>query len=153
MEAAKVARVLADSAQSEDDAAENTRGIDNLRGLSIYTIVVPYPEWLYGAAGINISALDLAKFDAALAQGTLLKKSSLEQMWTPYRLTNGELGRFTDGWMTSLWNGHRLVFHLGGDLVVYAHLVDEGISIIWFTNLDPSDPYGVVYGILQRMSH
>lgn len=120
---------------------------------TLWNYRVPYPEWLYGAAGINISAIDLAKFDASLSQGTLLNKSSLEQMWTPYRLTDGELGRFTAGWMTRMWNGHRLVFHLGGDLVVYAHLVDEGISVIWFTNLDPSDPYGVVSGILQRMSH
>ena len=119
----------------------------------IWNYRVPYPEWLYGAAGLNISALDLAKFDAALSQGTLLSKDSLVQMWTPYRLTNGELGRFTAGWMTRMWNGHRLVFHLGGDLVEYAHLIDEGISVIWLTNLDPSNPYDIVSGILERTSH
>lgn len=119
----------------------------------IWNYRVPYPEWLYGAAGLNISALDLAKFDAALTQGRLLNKSLLEQMWTPYRLTDGELGRFTAGWMTRMWNGHKLVFHLGGDLVIYAHLPDEGISVIWLTNLDPSNPYDVMSGILQRNSH
>jgi D-alanyl-D-alanine carboxypeptidase len=119
----------------------------------IWNYRVPYPEWLYGAAGLNISALDLAKFDAALTQGQLLNKRLLEQMWTPYRLTDGELGRFTAGWMTRMWNGHQLVFHLGGDLVIYAHLPDEGISVIWLTNLDPSNPYDVMSGILQRNSH
>jgi CubicO group peptidase (beta-lactamase class C family) len=119
----------------------------------IWNYRVPYPEWLYGAAGLNISALDLAKFDAALSQGTLLTKGSLEQMWTTYQLTNGELGRFTAGWMTRMWNGHKLVFHLGGDLVMYAHIPDEGISVIWLTNLDPSNPYEIVSGILQQMSH
>jgi CubicO group peptidase (beta-lactamase class C family) len=106
-----------------------------------------------GAAGLNISAPDLATFDAALSHGTLLNKSSLEQMWAPYQLTNGELGRFTAGWMTRIWNGHRLVFHLGGDFVMYAHIPDEEMSVIWLTNLDPSDPYKVVSGILERMSH
>ncbi len=119
----------------------------------IWNYRVPYPEWLYGAAGLNISALDLAKFDAALTQGRLLNKSLLEQMWTPYRLTDEELGRCTAGWMTRMWNGHKLVFHLGGDLVIYAHLPDEGISVIWLTNLDPSNPYDVMSGILQRNSH
>jgi len=52
-----------------------------------------------------------------------------------------------------MWNGHKLVFHLGGDLVIYAHLPDEGISVIWLTNLDPSNPYDVMSGILQRNSH
>jgi CubicO group peptidase (beta-lactamase class C family) len=119
----------------------------------IWNYRVPYPEWLYGAAGLNISALDLAKFDAALSEGRLLSKHALEQMWTPYRLTDGTLGRFTAGWMTRIWNGHRMVFHLGGDLAIYARLVDEGVSVIWLTNLDPSNPYEVVSGILDRMSH
>jgi len=119
----------------------------------IWNYRVPYPEWLYGAAGLNINALDLAKFDAALSEGRLLSKRALEQMWTPYRLTDGTLGRFTAGWMTRMWNGHRMVFHLGGDLVIYARLVDEAVSVIWLTNLDPSNPYEVVSGILDRMSH
>jgi len=113
----------------------------------------PYPQWLYGAAGLNLTALDLAKFDAALLRGTLLSKASLEQMWTPCQLTNGQSGRFTAAWMTRLWNGHQLVFHLGGDMVIYAHVLDEGISVIWLTNLDPSNPYDVVFGILQRLRH
>jgi len=52
-----------------------------------------------------------------------------------------------------MWNGHRMVFHLGGYLVIYARLVDEAVSVIWLTNLDPSNPYEVVSGILDRMSH
>ena len=44
-----------------------------MSGSKIWNYRVPYPEWLYGAAGLNISALDLAKFDAALSAGTLLE--------------------------------------------------------------------------------
>jgi CubicO group peptidase (beta-lactamase class C family) len=118
----------------------------------VWNYRVPYPEW-YGAAGLNISALDLAKFDAALLRGSLLSKASLEQMWAPYQLTSGQSGRFTAGWMARRWNGHQLVFHLGGDMVIYAHVLDEGISVIWLTNLDPSNPYEVVLGILKRLGH
>jgi len=38
-------------------------------------------------------------------------------------------------------------------MVIYAHLADEGISVIWLTNLDPSNPYEMLSGILDRMSH
>jgi hypothetical protein len=37
--------------------------------------------------------------------------------------------------------------------VIYAHVLDEGISVIWLTNLDPSNPYEVVLGILKRLGH
>jgi CubicO group peptidase (beta-lactamase class C family) len=119
----------------------------------IWNYRVPYPTWLYGAAGLNISATDIAKFDAALLSGRLLTKKSLDQMWTVFLLTNGEPSRFTAGWMYRTWQGHKLVFHLGGDFVEYAHVPDTGVSIIWLTNLDPSDPYDVVSGILEQTAH
>lgn len=119
----------------------------------IWNYRVPYPEWLYGAAGLNVSGPDLARFDAALLSGKLLTRRSLDQMWTVFRLNNGEPARFTAGWMFRNWQGHKLVFHLGGDFVEYAHVPDTGVSVIWLTNLDPSDPYNIVNGILQRIEN
>jgi hypothetical protein len=31
---------------------------------------------------------------------------------------------FAGGWGTAVLNGHRMVFHIGGGMVEYAHLVD-----------------------------
>lgn len=112
---------------------------------------MPYPEWLYGAAGVNVNATDIEKFDVALLSGKLLTKKSLDAMWTVFRLKNGELARFTAGWMYRTWRGHKLFLHLGGDFVEYACVPDTGISIIWLTNLDPSGPYDIVNGILQQI--
>ena len=53
--------------------------------------------------------------------------------------------------MYRTWQGHELIFHLGGDFVEYARVPDTGVSIIWLTNLDPSDPYDIVNGIMQRI--
>jgi CubicO group peptidase (beta-lactamase class C family) len=65
----------------------------------IWNYGLPYPTWLYGTAGLNINAPDIAKFDAALLSGRLLAKKSLDQMWTVFRLTSGEPSWFTAGWM------------------------------------------------------
>src|SRR5262249_11985135 len=67
------------------------------------------------AAGMLVSSVsDLIKWDAALAEGRLLKPSTLEQMWTPARLNKGEETRYGFGWQVDKVNGHRLAAHGGG---------------------------------------
>ena len=67
------------------------------------------------AAGMLVSSVnDLIKWDAALADGRLLKPSTLEQMWTPTRLNKGKEAEYGFGWQITKVNGHRLVSHGGG---------------------------------------
>src|SRR4029078_635378 len=49
---------------------------------------------------LYFSILDLAKWDAALYTEKLLKRSSLEQMWTPAKLNDGQPnpGHYGFGW-------------------------------------------------------
>ncbi len=67
------------------------------------------------AAGMLLSSVnDLVKWDAALANHTLLDEPTLERMWQPTPLTKGGEAAYGFGWSTSKVNGHPQVSHGGG---------------------------------------
>jgi len=110
-----------------------------------------HPEYEHGGTGLNMSALDLAKFDTALVQGRLLKPGTLETMWKEARLNDGRSGDFTvGGWMTSPPPGHRVVGHMGGGFVEYDHIVLDNLSVILLTNCVGSQPHDIIAGVLER---
>src|SRR5262249_10472423 len=79
----------------------NARGLDKWRvvkgGVPVYTIrngelAHWRRDWQYelnAFAGVCSSVEDLVKWDAALRNGALLKRASLDQMWTPAKLNSG----------------------------------------------------------------
>jgi CubicO group peptidase (beta-lactamase class C family) len=89
---------------------------------------------------------DLAKWDAALYTEKLLKRSSLEQMWTVAKLKSGQpnSGHYGFGWMTGKRNGHSVVEHEGSwqgfetDITRY---VDDKLTVVVLTNLAEAKPY------------
>ncbi|HSK71400.1 MAG TPA: serine hydrolase domain-containing protein [Pyrinomonadaceae bacterium] len=111
-------------------------------------------EWVNGAyenrpilapfvpfsAGCILSTVeDLAKWDAALYGEKLLKKSSLEQMWTPAKTINGAMPSFDHGfgWFIENYRGQRDIHHSGGTLgfsSVIHRFVDDKLTIIILTN-------------------
>lgn len=99
-----------------------------------------------GASGIQMSALDLAKWDAALGAGTLLSPASQALMWTPAPaavVTPGSYDWGTAygfGWfLATLPNGEHVASHSGG-LPGYCHEFiryrDARWSVVVLTNLD-----------------
>lgn len=67
------------------------------------------------AAGSIVSTVDdLAKWDAALTAGTLLKPASLTRMSTPYRLKDGTSTGYGYGLQTKALRGHPTLEHSGG---------------------------------------
>jgi CubicO group peptidase (beta-lactamase class C family) len=85
------------------------------------------------------TVLDMAKWDAALYTEKLVKKSSLEQMWTPVRLNNGSTYHYGFGWDLNRVNGRRLIEHGGawqGFTTFIARYVDDRLTVIVLTNLD-----------------
>jgi D-alanyl-D-alanine carboxypeptidase len=91
--------------------------------------------------GIESTALDLAKFAAALEGEKLLKRSTLEQMWTPAALKDGSpvqspMGAYGFGWFLAERNGHRLVQHGGSTGTCFWHLPDDRLTVIVLTNLE-----------------
>ena len=89
---------------------------------------------------LYFSILDLAKWDAALYTDKLLKKSSLDQMWTPAKLNNGQPNKegYGFGWFIGERHGHRVISHTGswqGFKTAIARYVDDQLTIVVLTNL------------------
>jgi CubicO group peptidase (beta-lactamase class C family) len=85
--------------------------------------------------GILSSVRDLAKWDAALASGKVVKPSSLEQMWTPVKLNDGSTYPYGLGWIVDERRGHRLISHGGITGTEYSRYPDDGVVVIVLTNL------------------
>ena len=101
---------------------------------------------------LYFSVLDLAKWDAALYTDKLLKRSSLDQMWTVTPLKNGKpnSGHYGFGWFIEIQRGHKLIEHGGawqGFETQISRYVDDGLTIIVLTNLEGADPGHVAQGI------
>lgn len=84
---------------------------------------------------------DLQKWDAALYGERLLKRASLERMWTPFVLNDGKPNPagYGFGWMVGEVNGRRAISHTGswqGFTTVISRHVDDGLTVVVLTNLD-----------------
>ena len=94
---------------------------------------------------LYFSILDLAKWDAALYTEKLLKKSSLDLMWTPVMLKNGQpnKGHYGFGWFIDERNGHRCIHHDGswqGFETAIDRYVDDQLTVVALTNLAGAEP-------------
>lgn len=94
---------------------------------------------------LYFSILDLAKWDAALYTEKLVKRSSLEQMWTVARLNDGQpnSGHYGFGWEIEKVHGHRMIGHSGSwqgfKTQIYRH-VDDKLTVVVLANLAEADP-------------
>jgi CubicO group peptidase (beta-lactamase class C family) len=98
---------------------------------------------------LYFSIEDLAKWDAALYTDKLLKRSSLEQMWTVAKLKNGQpnSGDYGFGWFIEARNGHRIVEHEGawqGFETDIVRELDDKLTVVVLDNLADSEPKKLV---------
>ena len=97
------------------------------------------PGWYSDAAGcLYLNVFDMAKWDAALNTERLIRRSTLEQMWTPVKLNDGSLYPYGFAWRIGDVGGHRLIQHDGVDFAFttrFARYVNDGISIIVLMNM------------------
>ncbi len=94
---------------------------------------------------LYFSILDLAKWDAALDTEKLLKRSSLQQMWTIATLRDGKpnSGHYGFGWFIESRNGHHIVEHEGawqGFETQISRYIESGLTVVVLTNLDSAKP-------------
>lgn len=94
---------------------------------------------------LYFSVQDLAKWDAALYSEKLLKRSSLEQMWSVVKLNDGQpnSGHYGFGWEISHSHGHRLIDHSGswqGFKTQISRYVDDKLTVVVLSNLAEADP-------------
>jgi len=85
------------------------------------------------------NVIDLARWDAALYTDKILKKSSLDQMWTAVKLNNGTTYPYGFGWSVDTVAGHRQ-FHHGGSLPGFrseiTRFVDNKLTVVVLANSD-----------------
>ena len=95
----------------------------------------------YGGGGLRSTVLDMVKWDAALNSERVLKKSTLDQMWTPAVLNNGTTTAYGFGWFLEAVNGHRCIGHGGANSTGFetdiSRFVDDRITVIVFANCYP----------------
>jgi CubicO group peptidase (beta-lactamase class C family) len=99
---------------------------------------------------LYLTVLDLAKWDAALYTEKLLKRSSLDQMWTPVKLNDGKTSAYGFGWGLATVRGHRLIEHGGswqGFKSQISRYVDEKLTVVVFANLSRANPAVIAHGV------
>jgi len=104
---------------------------------------------------LYFSIMDLARWDAALYTEKLLKRSSLDQMWTVTGLTNGEPnpGHYGFGWRIFTKDGHRAFGHSGAWQGFETHIsryVDDKLTVVVLANLADTDA-GVIAGQVAKI--
>jgi CubicO group peptidase (beta-lactamase class C family) len=96
---------------------------------------------------LYFTVLDLAKWDAALYTEKLLKKASLDQMWTPVRLNNGKTHPYGFGWALGGTPEHRTVAHGGawqGFVTYISRQIDDKFTVAILVNRAGANPGAIV---------
>ncbi len=101
---------------------------------------------------LYFSILDLAKWDAALNTEELLKRSSLQQMWTIAKLNNGQPndGDYGFGWFIESIRGHRIIEHEGewqGFATQISRYVDDKLTVVVLTNAADAGPDSITHHV------
>jgi len=125
---------------SEEDIIPNRAA-----GYRLVKGVIKNQEWVSPTlnttadGSLYLSVLDLAKWDAALYIENLVKRSSLDEMWTPVTLNDGKTKPYGFGWRVAEMNGHRLIEHGGawqGFTTAISRYVDDKLTVVALCNLD-----------------
>jgi len=99
---------------------------------------------------LYLTIYDMAKWDAALYTEKLLKKSSLEQMWTPVRLNDGKTQPYGFGWALGEVRGHRIIEHGGawqGFKAQISRYVDDKLTVIVLANQIRTNQGKLAHGV------
>jgi CubicO group peptidase (beta-lactamase class C family) len=110
--------------------------------------------WPYAAGAIVSTVSDLAKWDAALYTERLLKKSSLDAMWTSGKLNNGTMSGYGFGWFVEEIGGQRALTH-GGRIPGFESFMyrfpEERLLVVVLANQDGlTNPTRLAQGVLRH---
>ena len=102
------------------------------------------PGWLYAAGELSMSAADLAKWDIARLNRTVLPRDDWDTQETPVKLSDGTTNGYGLGVFTGSASGRRFVEHSGeavGFLSENIVFPDEKAAIVVLTNSWYSDGF------------
>jgi CubicO group peptidase (beta-lactamase class C family) len=99
-----------------------------------------------GDGALYLTIDDMIKWDAALNAEKLLKKNSLNEMWTPAKTSDDKPTNYGFGWFIEGVNGHKVIHHGGawqGFTTCIRRYVDDRLTVIVLTNAaGPERPGG-----------
>jgi CubicO group peptidase (beta-lactamase class C family) len=110
------------------------------------------PSQPYSAGAMLSTVLDMAKWDAALYGEKLLKRKTLQEMWTSTPLPTKQPFGYGFGWMLSEKNKHRVIEHGGGIDGFSTHIarfVDDKLTVIALLNLDSGNAERVAMKVAE----
>ncbi len=106
--------------------------------------------------GVFSTARDMAKWDHALAAGKVVMESTLDEMWTPSRLNDGQSYPYGYGWEVERMAGRRVITHQGLSGTEYTIFPDDKLTVIVLTNLgghldvNEIGSWGLTRGVARR---
>jgi CubicO group peptidase (beta-lactamase class C family) len=110
------------------------------------------PTQPFSAGALISTVVDMAKWDAALYTDKLLKRASLEQMWTPEKLNDGKPLAYGYGWGVDIYRTRKRISHGGGIngfSTFIARFVDDKLTVVVLTNSESGDAGALANGIAE----
>lgn len=99
---------------------------------------INWPDYARPFSDVHATAGDLARFLDAVAGGSFVRRSTLEQLWQPYAFANGNTGMFASAWEYGESGTWREVGHDGGAKLRVRILFRPGSpdrwTIVYLTN-------------------
>jgi len=95
--------------------------------------------WAYSEGGLVSSVSDLAKWDAALWSGRLLRAESVAQMAAPVHLSDGTDSNYGFGWTVGSNPKRRQIFVTGnkpGFSAIIRRYLDERLTVVVLANVE-----------------
>lgn len=100
---------------------------------------------------LYLTALDMAKWEAGLNSGKLIKKENYEAMWSPVKLNDGTTYPYGFGWAIDSVNGKRIIEHNGtwqGFETVIKRYPEKKLAVVVFANLRGARPNKIATRIM-----
>jgi D-alanyl-D-alanine carboxypeptidase len=113
------------------------------------------PSGPYAAGAIVSTVEDMAKWDSALYGEKLIRRASLEQMWTPMRLNNGRATDYGFGWVVTNYGKPNAYVHHGGGIPGFSTYIvrylEPRITVILFSNTE-TDSWALTQGVYRTVT-
>lgn len=142
------ARVISEEAIVRNRAAGyrmDSAGVKNQRWVS--------PTLNTTADGsLYLTAIDMAKWEAALNAGKLLTADSYKKMWSPVKLNDGSTYPYGFGWSIDTVNGKRILHHNGtwqGFESVIRRYPGGKLAVVVFANMLRSSPAKIATRVMN----
>ncbi|TAM93597.1 MAG: class A beta-lactamase-related serine hydrolase, partial [Rhodanobacteraceae bacterium] len=104
-------------------------------------------DWMFGAGELAMTASDLAHWDIAMIDQTLLRPASWRAMQTEVVLNNGLGSGYGLGVFVGKMDGHRMISHDGEVMGFTAGnyiFPDDKVAVVVLTNQDAIGTFGVI---------